>query len=223
MIEIKLQGDYALFTRPEFKAERVTYEVLTPSAAQGILEAIFWKPEFWWQIHSIAVLRPIKRISILRNEIKSRQSMRAAKGWNPSHRYAIANDRTQRHSLCLRDVGYIVQATAKTRPHADKPSPAYEAQFNRRLQRGRCFHQPYFGCREFSAHFSPPDGSEIPINETQDFGLMLHHIDFVPHKQGEMQFWQQRDRNGRKLVKGRAVARFFRAHMEQGAIDCSLN
>ncbi len=221
MLEAKFWGEYALFTRPEFKVERVSYEVMTPSAARGILEAIFWKPEFTWVIDSIAVLNPIQRVSLLRNEVESRQSERVAKKWFVNGGgYLADQDRTHRHSLVLKNVAYIVCAHIKLKPHADKPVMAYEEQFLRRLQRGQCFQQPYFGCREFAAFFGPPDGTEKPIDRTEDLGFMLRDLEFVPDPKGPMSFYQQSDRSGRTVEKGRAIAQFFRASLKKGVMEC---
>lgn len=215
-------GEYALFTRPEFKAERVTYEVMTPSAARGMMEAIFWKPEFSWVIDAIAVLKPIQRVSIMRNEVKSRQSDRTAKKWATAGEggYFVDEDRTQRHSLILKDVDYLVSAHIQLKPHADKPIKAYEDQFLRRLEKGQCFQQPYFGCREFVAFFGPADGTEQPINRTEDLGFMLRDLDFVSDSKGPMTFYQQIDRSGREIVKGRAIASFFPASLKKGVMRC---
>jgi CRISPR-associated protein Cas5d len=222
ILEAKFWGDYALFTRPEFKAERVTYEVLTPSAARGLLESIFWKPEFFWVVDSIAVLNPIQRVSILRNEVKSRQTERVARKWanTGEGHYFADQDRTQRHSLILKDVAYIVRAHMQLKPHADKPVMAYEEQFLRRLNRGQCFQQPYFGCREFVAFFGSLDGTEEPINRTEDLGLMLRDLEFAPDPDGPMSFYQQTDRSGPQLQKGRAIAQFFQARLVKGVMQC---
>lgn len=221
ILEAKFWGQYGLFTRPEFKAERVSYEVMTPSAARGMLEAIYWKPEFTWVIDSIGVINPIQRVSMLRNEVKSRQSERVAKKWetNGGH-YFADQDRTQRHSLVLKDVAYIVRAYIKLKPHADKPVKAYEEQFLRRLERGQCFQQPYFGCREFAAFFGPPDGTETFIDRTEDLGFMLRDVEFVADSKGPISFYQQSDESGKKLKQGRAIAQFFRASLKQGVMQC---
>lgn len=223
ILEAKVSGEYALFTRPEFKAERVTYEVMTPSAARGLLEAIFWKPEFSWVVDSIVVLKDIQRVSIMRNEVKSRQNERVARKWANTGQgnYFADQDRTQRHSLVLKDVEYIVRAHIQLRSHADKPVMAYEEQFLRRLNRGQCFQQPYFGCREFVAFFCPPDGTEQPIDRTEDLGLMLRDVEFTSDPEGPMTFYRQSDRSGRQIQRGRAVAQFFQARLERGVLQCS--
>ncbi len=222
ILEAKFWGEYALFTRPEFKAERVTYEVMTPSAARGMLEAIFWKPEFRWVVDSIVVLNEIQRASIMRNEVKSRQNEHVAKKWANAGKgnYFADLDRTQRHSLVLKDVKYIIRAHIHLRSHADKPVMAYEEQFLRRLNRGQCFQQPYFGCREFVAFFSSPDGTEQPIDRTEDLGLMLRDVEFISDPKGPMTFYRQSDHDGRQTERGRAVAEFFQARLEQGVLQC---
>ena len=110
-LEVKVWGDFACFTRPEMKVERVTYPVITPSAARGVLEAIFWKPQFDWRVEEIRVLKPIRYFSILRNEIASRQTERIAQRWQKAGGgFAATADRQQRHTLALRDVAYIIKA-----------------------------------------------------------------------------------------------------------------
>jgi CRISPR-associated protein Cas5d len=138
---VKVWGDFACFTRPEFGAERVSYEVMTPSAARGVLEAIFWKPEFSWQVKEIHVLKPIKRFSVLRNEINSWQSDRSAK--DPAYHYYADDDRDQRHTLCLREVAYVIKANIKLKSHASAHPAKYRDQFRRRVAKGQCHHQPY--------------------------------------------------------------------------------
>jgi len=175
-LEVKVWGEFACFTRPECKVERVSYPVMTPSAARGILEAIFWKPEFSWQVREIWVLKPIRQFSILRNEINSRQSQRAdaAKGGN----YFVEDDRAQRHTLALRDVGYVIKADIALRSHASDPDAKYRDQFRRRVKRGQCHAQPVLGCREFPAWFGQPDPSDQPINLSQELGSMLFDLKF---------------------------------------------
>ncbi|MFO8008480.1 MAG: type I-C CRISPR-associated protein Cas5c [Candidatus Brocadiia bacterium] len=168
-VAVKVWGDYACFTRPEMKVERVTYPVPTPSAARGILEAIFWKPQFAWQVRSIEVLRPIRRISLLRNEVKRKVALSTAK--KPGNRYFADDDRTQRHTLALRDVAYVIRADMAV--VEDEHPAKYRDQFRRRVARGQCFHRPYLGCREFTAHFAEPDGTEQPIDLAEDLGRML--------------------------------------------------
>lgn len=176
-ITFKIWGDRALFTRPEFKTEQVTYDVITPSAAKGVAEAIFWKPEIRYEILKIGVLRPIQKASILRNMIKSRQSERMAKQGSVLE---IESDRTQRHALILQNVAYLITLQIHLKDHATEPLKKYLEIFRRRLAKGQCFQQPYFGCREFIAYFSEPDENDQPLKSLKtDLGLMLHSIDFT--------------------------------------------
>jgi CRISPR-associated protein Cas5d len=207
----------ALFTRPEFGAERVSYHVMTPSAARGVLEAIFWKPEFTWKVREIRVLKPIRHFSILRNEMNSWQSDSAAKRDN--YRYFADNDRAQRHSLCLKDVAYIVTADIILRSHANADVAKYRDQFRRRVKRGQCHHQPYLGTREFSAFFADPDGSEQPIDHTDELGLMLWDMDFTIDPEAKQIEFITHDENGGKVTKGTAQPKFFRARLDQGILS----
>ncbi|MGI4788045.1 MAG: type I-C CRISPR-associated protein Cas5c [Janthinobacterium lividum] len=178
-VEVKVWGPYACLTRPEAHVERVSYEVLTPSAARGILESIFWHKPMRWRVREIVVLKKIRHFSILRNEVKSK----AGRGGEIS----IADDRTQRHTLGLKEVEYIIRADAWLPPDAtDRDGQPvdvakYRDQFRRRVQNGQCFQRPYLGCREFAADFGPPDGTEIPhgslVGEI-DLGRMLFDIDY---------------------------------------------
>ncbi|RJQ29547.1 MAG: type I-C CRISPR-associated protein Cas5 [Peptococcaceae bacterium] len=200
-LEVKVWGSFACFTRPEMKAERVTYPVMTPSAARGVLEAIFWRPEFSWQVREIRVLKDIQHISLLRNEVNSTAVVSTARRWvvNDGGYYA-EEDRAQRHTLALRDVAYLIKADVSLRSHADAHVAKYRDMFRRRVQRGQCHHQPYLGCREFSAFFALPLGDERPVDFTDDLGRILFDLDFLPDG------------------SGRAVPRFFNARMEKGVL-----
>jgi CRISPR-associated protein Cas5d len=173
-VVIQVWGDGALFTRPELKVERVSYPVMTPSAAVGVLEAVFWKPEFTWRVVAIEVLNEIKQFTQRRNETTDLASLAdAASG---RRRIDTAANRVQRNAVCLRDVAYRIHAHVEPRPHATKPEAAYRDQFRRRVQRGSCFNQPYLGTREFTAYFEEPD--ERPaLDRTEDLGIMLHGVD----------------------------------------------
>jgi len=218
MLEVKVWGDWACFTRPENKAERVSYDVMTPSAARGVLEAIFWKPEFRWQVREIWVLKPIRHFSILRNEVKSVASVRATRGWeNNDGHYHADLDRTQRHSLLLKDVSYLIRAEIDLASHATDPVFKYSDQFRRRVQRGQCHHTPYLGTREFSAYFALPDGNETPIPITDDLGRILFDISYAKEKDGPVLF-AQHDATGTNWVEGRARPRFFSARLENGIL-----
>jgi CRISPR-associated protein Cas5d len=199
-LQVEVRGDFACFTRPEMKVERVSYPVMTPSAARGVLEAIFWKPEFRWQVEEIAVLKEIRYFSILRNEVNSRASERVARSWERSGGGFIAEeDRAQRHTLALRDVAYRISARIELHPHATDDIAKYRDQFRRRVQTGRCFATPYLGCREFSASFGPASDAP-PIDLTDELGSMLLDIDYV--------------RDG----GGRGTPRFFGARIERGVV-----
>ena len=196
-VQVKVRGEYACFTRPEAKVERVSYEVMTPSAARGVLEAIFFHKPMKWRIREIHVLKPIRHFSILRNEVKSKMSPR-------SDGLLIGEDRTQRHTLCLRDVAYLIKADVWLPPGATHRDTGevldpvrYRAQFRRHVERGQCFHRPYLGTREFACDFEPPDGTETPQNITAELGLMLFDIDYS---------------------ETRNVPRFFEARLEQGVL-----
>lgn len=184
-LAVRVWGELACFTRPEMKVERVSYPVMTPSAARGVLMAIFWKPEFHWLVQEIHVLKPIRYFSILRNEINTRQSERAAAGWQrEGGGYDAAGDRAQRHTLALRDVAYLIVAQVRVRPHADAEPAKYRDQFRRRVAGGRCFATPFLGCREFSAAFAEPDGGERPIDLDDNLGPMLLDLDYAPDRSG---------------------------------------
>jgi CRISPR-associated protein Cas5d len=149
-LSVHVAGPLACFTRPEFAAERVSYPVITPTAAVGLLSAIFWKPEFDWRVSEIWVLRPIEWTSITRNEVKVRASTRQAG-------IVASEARVQRHSLCLRGVEYVIFARPVLRRHATDPVAKYRDQFRRRVERGACFSRPYLGLQEFQADFGPYD------------------------------------------------------------------
>ncbi len=156
-VAVRVWGPFACFTRPEYAAERVSYPVITPSAAVGLLTSIFWKPEFDWIITRIWVLAAPTWMSMTRNEVKSRAK--------PSHLNGpldVLADRTQRHSLLLRDVDYVVFARPALRSHATAGLPKYLEQFRRRVQRGAFFCPPYLGMREYAASFGPVDPSVKP-------------------------------------------------------------
>ncbi len=188
MLSVKVWGEYACFTRPEMKVERVSYPVMTPSAARGVLEAIFWKPECAWQVREIQVLNPISYVSILRNEVNQRQSERTARSWAATGRggYDATEDRAQRHTLALRDVAYVIKADVLVRDHPEADAAKYRDQFRRRVERGQCFATPYLGTREFSAFFGPEDG-HTPIAHTEDLGRMLFDLAFTPGGSGAAQ------------------------------------
>lgn len=208
---LEVWGSMACFTRPELKVERVSYDVITPSAARAIFEAIFWKPAIHWQVTKIEVLNPIKWTSIRRNEIGAVASK------NPIF---IEEKRQQKNSLLLRDVRYRLYAKLVFIPmqkrKGEQPSsfenttrvdenPAkYYAMFERRASKGQCFTHPYLGTREYSASFRlvnlEKDALDAPISESRDLGIMLYDMDF--------------DAN---LKNPPAI--FYRAKMENGVIN----
>lgn len=187
--KIKVAGEFACFTRPELKVERVSYPVPTPSAVRGVFEAILFRPQFRWHPVEIAVLNPIKYISLRRNEVKGKISthnvelaMRGTKALLPLYADDMDSEnkgRTPRQTQALRDVCYVFAARIQLTPAASAPSDTiqkYREQFLRRAERGQCFFQPYLGCREFAASFEIPNGSETPLRESRDLGWMVYDI-----------------------------------------------
>jgi len=183
---IEVWGDFACFTRPETKVERFSYPVMTPSAARGILDAIYSKPlEFGWRINSIEVINPIKFIALRRNEVKEKISEAAVKkaikgGEAP---LIIADDtgndqrgRTQRQTIALKDVRYRIHGYIQPRRGYEDKIKALEEQAARRIQNGKCFYQPYFGCREFAAYFGPAEDDRPPIEDSLDLGFMIYDV-----------------------------------------------
>ncbi len=184
-LSLRVWGEYACFTRPEMKVERVSYPVMTPTAARGVLEAVFWKPEFTWQVEEIWVLNPIRYFSILRNEVNSRASQQAASTWaRQGGGFDASVDRAQRHTLGLRDVAYVIKARQVLRSDVTDDPAKYRDQFRRRVAEGRCFATPYLGCREFSASFAEADGSEQPIDVSDDLGPILIDLRYESNGSG---------------------------------------
>jgi len=176
-LTVEVEGPYACFTRPELKTERVSYPVMTPSAAKGVLEAIYWKPEFGYVITAIEVLSAIRWTVVRRNEISSVVTLdwvRSAMA-DPSQRFDAADDRDQRNTVFLRDAAYRIRAQVRPRPHAGHPEATYREQFRRRVDKGACFSQPFLGTRECSATFTKQT-SRAPIIHTENLGMMLHSI-----------------------------------------------
>lgn len=171
-VRMKVWGDGALFTRPEGKVERVSYPIMTPSAARGILEAVFWKPEFKYRVHAISVLNKPKFRSIVRNEVENKASI--TRKTRESSKSVYADDMRQlRHSLYLKEVAYIIEAEMVLLPNTKHPIEKYESMFNRRVKKGQCFSRPYLGTREFSAHFTSVVGDEQPVVWTEQLGPMF--------------------------------------------------
>lgn len=188
-IKLRVWGDYACFTRPEMKVERVSYDVMTPSAARGILEAIHWKPAIRWVIDKIHVQRPIKFDNVRRNEVSSKipKPNPATAMRDKKQLYFLVDDgknRQQRASTLLRDVEYVIEAhfVLTDKAGADDNEGKHLDIFRRRAKKGQFFHQPCFGCREFPASFELLEG-EVPAShyagQGKDMGYMLLDIDFT--------------------------------------------
>lgn len=208
---LEVWGDLACFTRPEFKVERMSYEVITPSAARNIFQAIFWKPAFNWIVTKIEVLNPIKWTNIMRNEVHGRISSRT------EHIY-IEDNRTQRNSYMLKDVRYRIYARLhfipveerkfkdmKRMPGDDETPQKYNSIFERRASTGQCFSQPYLGIREYAAFFRLVDKSKLtlkPIERSADIGIMFYDWD-----------WEH------KTADGKPGRIFYHAKMNNGVIN----
>lgn len=211
-VRLHVWGDRACFTRPEMKVERVSYDVMTPSAARGILESIHWKPAIRWVVDRIHVLKPIRFQSFRRNEVGARMSTVMAERAMRSGSLAgigmvVEENRQQRAMTLLTDVAYVIEAHFVLTPRAaaDDTEAKHLSMFNRRASAGQCFHRPCLGTREFAADFAllPPDStlpqSELPLAQRdRDLGWMLYDIDFAG---------------------GRNESRFFRARISDGVID----
>lgn len=208
---VEVWGALACFTRPELKSERVSYQVMTPSAANGLLQAIFWKPEFQYVIRRIEVLNRVQWQQLRRNEVRSVTSLAGVRATQkePAHRYDVETDRDQRNTVALADVHYRIHTQIVVSPAARAGSngfpPAteekYREQLRRRVKRGACFSQPFFGCREFTASFGPATHKPVdPEAErwTEELGVMLHSIEYTPD--GERYRW-------------------FRAQVQNGVLD----
>lgn len=204
---IEVWGDYACFSRPEMKTERVSYDIITPSAARGLVEAIYWHPGMKYHIDRIYLLNPVRFTNIRRNEVKSTllssAALSAGKGGAAPVLYTSA-DIQQRAALVLQDVHYVIEChftmTDKAAP-GDNPGK-FQDILRRRLNKGQCYHQPCFGCREFPANFREwHAGEPIPaLPVTQDLGFMLYDLDYADPENIQPQF--------------------FRAKLVDGVLDC---
>lgn len=247
-VRLRVWGPLACFTRPEMKAERVSYDAMTPSAARGILEAIYWKPQIRWVINRIHVLRPIRFTSMRRNEVGSKIPVKGPTGVAAAMESGagrlglyVEDDRQQRAAVILRDVEYAIEArfdVTDTREADGRPLDATKAaakhldQFNRRATAGQCFHRPYLGCREFACDFElvvdagplgprcqAPGGDSRPTEPFYGTDAATRDLGFMLH---DIEFAD--DPNG-EIIEGsrgrrvRATARFFRARMLRGVID----
>lgn len=194
---LEVRGDFACFTRPEMKVERVSYDVMTPSSARSIFEAILWKPAIRWRIHKIEVLKPIRWMSLRRNEVGAVASVKSAREGRGSVELGIFIEerRQQRAGLFLRDVAYRIhgsfEMTARAEPGDNEGK--FAEMFRRRATRGQCVNQPYLGCREFASAFSYVDRLESappPIQETRDLGFMLYDLDFEKPEDPKPRFFR---------------------------------
>ena len=206
-VAVHVWGEYACFTRPEMKVERVSYDVPTPSAARGILESIFWKPAIEWRITSIEVLKPIRWASIRRNEVGTVGSWTLAKramndGSLPEG-IKVEDERQQRASLVLRDVEYVVRAGFRLteKASAGEKEGKFLDMFQRRVAKGQCYKRPYLGTREFAAYFGPVPDEYSPISVDQDLGWMFYDFDYSKSPPGDQ---------------------FFRANLDGGRLDVPL-
>jgi CRISPR-associated protein Cas5d len=193
---VRVRGPYACFTRPEFKTERVSYEVMTPSAARGVLEAILWKPAIRWHIERIHVLAPIRFQTVRRNEVNSKASVKG-----DVRRYFAGEDRAQRNTLMLRDVDYVIEANFTMTNLAGSADSVrkFVEMFERRLEKGQCFHTPYLGCREFAAQFArAPETWAVPaeLKGDRDLGHVLLDLQFQPQSTPNPVFFPARLRAG---------------------------
>ena len=210
-VKLHVWGEYACFTRPEFKAERVSYDVITPSAARGVLEAVHWKPAIRWIVDRIHVLRPIRFETVCRNEVGHKMAVSKVSGAMRRRTTAglpllVDDDRLQRATTLLRDVAYVIEAhfVLTAEAHTHDTQAKHLAMFARRAARGQCFHRPYLGTREFAADFATGrNGALTPMStlpaeqRDRDLGWMLHDIDFA----------------------NRRAPRFFRATLRDGVVD----
>jgi len=203
--KVEIRGEYACFSRPELKVERVSYDVITPSAARGILEAVMWKPAIRYVIDEISVCSPIRFENIRRNEVGFKA--------NSTEPKIATESRQQRASMILRDVYYIITAHFEMTGRADEcdNEGKFAEMIRRRLDKGQCFHTPYLGTREFPAKLRLiNEGETLPaaINETRSFGVMLYDIEYV------------KDVNlfGEETIK-EFTPTYFYAEMKNGLID----
>ncbi len=249
-VHLRVWGDWACFTRPEMKVERVSYSVMTPSAARGILEAVFWEPQICYRVAAIRVVQRGRWVSIRRNEVQSVVSLRNVNQWmtkperfSPIEAGGGAPDGTQRNMLALQDVEYIVSAELRLTQLADRKTDTpmkYLAEFKRRAQHGKCFHRPALGMREFAADFEWVDDPQAALEQRalelgadwrpldEDLGLMLYDV-FPPAARSRGFRWKRPDELGTKPKKttprfvGELVqpkACFFRANIQDSALVC---
>ena len=205
MIQLEVWGPYALFSRPEMHVERVSYDVPTPSAARGMVEAIYYHPGLQWHIRRIYVLNPIRFTNIRRNEVKGkilRDDVYNAIQGGKAPFLATSQQIAQRAAMVLQDVHYVIEAeftmTDRAAP-GDNPGK-FQDIVTRRMTKGQCYHTPYFGCREFPAAFRAWQGGAIPsISTSCDLGFMLYDLDYSDPEN--------------------ITPTYFRAKLEHGVLD----
>lgn len=200
---LHVSGLFACFTRPEMKVERVSYDVMTPSSARSVFEAVLWKPAIRWRVHRIEVLKPIRWINLRRNEVSAVVSARDVQQAKTADvgtlGIYIEDERQQRAGYFLRDVAYRIHADLTLAPGCTEPLMKYTEMFTRRAIKGQCVNQPYLGCREFAADFrlvtadTPP---VTPIGETRELGWMLHDLDFTHPSEPQPRFFNAKLDNG---------------------------
>lgn len=205
-VKVNVWGDYALFTRPELKTERYSYDIITPSAARGILEAIYWHPGMRWIIDKIYVKNPIQFTSVRRNEVTSKISkskmLDACNGVGKPLYICTKDEIVQRASVLLCNVSYVVEAHFEITPKATDSdnSGKFKDIIMRRLRRGECYHMPYFGCREFPANFALCEEEEIhtayDVVAEKDLGLMLYDMDYSDPENIQPMFFRAIMRHG---------------------------
>jgi CRISPR-associated protein Cas5d len=242
-VSVKVWADYACFTRPELKVERLSYPIMTPSAARGVLDAILFKPQMRWHVRRITILEPwwllpdssrppYRLVGFRRNEIQGKIAPRTVASWmshaadfepylvdSAGRESAGGQNRTQRNTLALKDVAYLIHASplltkkanrTRSKPHdVDEPQgpdtvAKYVAMFQDRVAKGRCFHRPYLGCREFACNFALPDGQERFVNWSEPLGLMLYDIRFGADFGAE----------------GQNLPGYFEAQVKSGVLHC---
>ena len=237
-IHLKVWGEWACFTRPEMKVERVSYPVITPSAARGILEAIFWKPQIYYTISQISVIQKGSWASIRRNEIQDIISPRTVKAWmegkkpvTPVQAGGGAADGTQRNMLALRDVAYVISAEVATTKLAQSSESLtkYTREFQRRAELGKCYHRPGLGMREFAADFNwvsnPTQELESSPTINEDLGVMLYDV-FSPRDRHKGFMWNSKPKSKKDRYIGHMIPPrpcYFRAQIKDSRLSCHPN
>jgi CRISPR-associated protein Cas5d len=202
-LSLRARGPLACFTRPEMKVERVSYPLITPSAARGLLEAVLWKPAIRWRIERIHLLAPVRWIAFRRNEVNSKAvapSKAVIEDGGIAPHLFTDHDRAQRNTVALRDVDYRIDARFEltARAGAEDNVPKFVDMFRRRVDKGQCFHRPYLGCREFAAEVLPAEGAPPAVAVNEELGLMLWDVEF-------------------SATSNRAL--FFEARLEDGVLE----